>query len=264
MIDRRPIGIFDSGVGGLTVLKEIEKILPHENLIYFGDNLRAPYGSRDPQEISKFCLDIGKFLEGLDIKLLVIACNTATVVCLEELQSKISVPTIGVIASGTREALEITKTNKIGILSTPLTAKVNAYKNEAQRIDDKVEVYQIGCEPLVPMIESGWEDTRKNQELIRSYVDRLPTEIDVVVFGCTHYPIIEEYFIRELKGKKIVDPAKETALEVKKLLKKLKLLNRRDSKGKVSFYTSGNLDKFKYLAEKILDRSLDKIKPALN
>lgn len=264
MVDKRAIGIFDSGVGGLTVLKEIEKILPHEDLIYFGDNLRAPYGSRDPEEISKFCLNIGKFLESLDIKLLVIACNTATVVCLKELQEKISVPTIGVIAYGTREALELTKTNKIGILSTPLTAKVDAYKNEAQRINDKVEVYQIGCEPLVPMIESGWEDTEKNQELIRSYVDLLPTEIDVVVFGCTHYPIIEEYFIRELKGKKIVDPAKETALEVEELLKKLKLLNKRDSKGNVSFYTSGNINKFKKVAEKLLGRPIEQIKQALN
>jgi len=208
MIDKRAIGIFDSGVGGLTVLKEIEKVLPSENLIYFGDNLRAPYGSRDPEEISKFCLNIAKFLESLDIKFLVIACNTATVVCLKELQEKISVPIIGVIAYGTREALELTKVKKIGVLSTPLTANVDAYKNEAKKINSEVEVYQIGCGPLVPMIEFGWEDTEGNQELIKSYIKKLPTEIDVVIFGCTHYPIIEEYFMKELKGKKIVNPAK--------------------------------------------------------
>ena len=264
MMDRRPIGIFDSGVGGLTVLKEIRKTLPNEDYIYFGDNSRAPYGSRDSKEISNFCLEIGRFLEGMDIKLLIIACNTATVVCLEELEEKISVPTIGVIASGTKEALELTKTNKIGILSTPLTAKVNAYKNEAQRIDETVEVYQIGCEPLCQMIESGWEDNKENQELIRSYVDKFPMETDVVVFGCTHYPIIEKYFIRELKGKKIVDPAKETALEVENLLRELGLLNKRELKGKVSFYTSGNRAKFKQLAENILGRKIGIVKQALN
>jgi len=264
MIDRRPIGIFDSGVGGLTVLKEIEKILPHEDLIYFGDNLRAPYGSRNPKEISKFSLKIGEFLESLDIKLLVIACNTVTVVCLKELQEKISVPVIGVINPGTREALKVTKNNKVGVLSTPLTAKLNAYRDEIKKINKSIEVHQVGCKQLVPMIESGWEDTEENQELIRSYVEKLPTEIDVIVFGCTHYSIIEEYFIRELKGKKIVNPAKETALEIKKLLKNEKLLNKRDLKGKIYFYTSGSINKFKKIAEKILDRSLDMVKSALN
>lgn len=264
MINRRPIGIFDSGVGGLTVLKEIEKILPHENLIYFGDNLRAPYGSKSAEEILKFTSNIGDFFREKNAKMLIIACNTATAVALEVLKDKLNIPVIGVIAPGAISAINLTKNNKIGVFSTPVTAKMNAYKNEIEKINKDIEVFQIGCKPLCKMIESEWEDTKANQELIKYYVDKLDKTVDVVVFGCTHYPIIKEYFYRELKGKKIVDPAKETALEVKELLKKLKLLNKRDSKGKVSFYTSGNINKFKQLAEKILDRSLDRIKSALN
>ncbi|MCS5422340.1 MULTISPECIES: glutamate racemase [Psychrilyobacter] len=264
MIDRRPIGIFDSGVGGLTVLKEIEKILPHENLIYFGDNLRAPYGSKSTEEILKFTLNISDFFIEKNVKMLIIACNTATAVALEVLKGRLNIPVIGVIAPGAISAINLTKKNKIGVFSTPVTAKMNAYKNEIEKINKDIEVYQIGCKPLCKMIESEWEDTEENQDIIKYYVEKLPTEIDVVVFGCTHYPIIKEYFYRELEGKQFVNPAKETALEVKKLLKKLKLLNKRDSKGKVSFYTSGSINKFKQLAEKILDRSLEKIKRALN
>lgn len=264
MIGRRPIGIFDSGVGGLTVLKKIEKILPHEDLIYFGDNLRAPYGSRSTEEVLEFSLKIGRFLQGKGAKLLIVACNTATAVSLEELKNKLDIPVIGVIAPGAMEAVKLTTNNKIGVFSTPVTAKMNAYKNEIEKIDKNIEVYQIGCKPLCKMIESEWKDTQKNQDVIRYYVNKLEKTVDVAVFGCTHYPIIKEYFLRELKGKKLIDPANETALEVKQLLKKLELLNKRDSKGKVSFYTSGNIYKFKDLAERILGRSLDRIKSALN
>lgn len=264
MKNNRAIGIFDSGVGGLTVLKEIEKRLPHEDLIYFGDNLRAPYGSRSTEEVLEFSLEIGRFLQKKGAKMLIVACNTATAVSLGELKNKLDIPVIGVISPGAMEASKLTINNKIGVFSTPVTAKMNAYKNEIAKIDKEIEVYQIGCKPLCKMIESEWEDTRENQELIRFYVEKLPMEIDVVVFGCTHYPIIKEYFIRELKGKKIVDPAKETTLEVEKLLQKLKLLNKRDSKGKVSFYTSGNVNKFRKIAEKILERQLEIVKSALN
>jgi len=264
MIDRRAIGIFDSGVGGLTVLKEVEKVLPREELIYFGDNLRAPYGSKSTEEILEFTLNIGDFFIEKNVKMLIIACNTATAVALEALKDRLNIPVIGVIAPGSISAINLTKKNKIGVFSTPVTAKMNAYKNEIEKINKDIEVYQIGCKPLCKMIESEWEDTKENQDIIKYYVEKLPTEIDVVVFGCTHYPIIKEYFYRELKGKQFVNPAKETALEAEKLLKKLKLLNKRESKGPVSFYTSGNVNKFKKIAEKILGKPIKKIKQALN
>jgi glutamate racemase len=264
MIEKRPVGIFDSGVGGLTVLKEIEKILPSEDLIYFGDSLRAPYGSRDSKEVAEFCLRIGKFLEEIGSKLLVIACNTATIAALKELQEKLSIPVIGVINPGAREALKVTKNNKVGVLLTPLTAKLNAYRDEIKKINESVEVHQVGCKPIVQMIESGWEDTPENCAIIKYYVDKLPKDADVVVFGCTHFPIIKEHFMKELKGKVIVDPAKETALEVKKILKELDLLNKGEKNGKVYFYTSGSIIKFKKLAEKILGRPIETIKQALN
>jgi glutamate racemase len=263
MIDERPIGIFDSGVGGLTVLKEMMKKLPEENLIYFGDNKRAPYGNRETEEVLKFCGDIASFLKELDIKLLVIACNTATVVCLETLQKTLDIPVLGVIIPGTKEAVELTKVKKIGVFATPLTAKSDTYKKEANKIDENVEVYQVGCEPFCRMIESDWEDTLENQKIMKYYVDKMPSDIDVVVFGCTHYPIIKELFQRELKGKKWVNPARETAQEVKKKLIELKIENRKNIKREISFYTSGDIEEFRRLSEKILGESIIKIENAL-
>jgi glutamate racemase len=263
MIDKRPIGVFDSGVGGLTVLKELMRQLPQENLIYFGDNKRAPYGNRETGEVLEFCGHIAEFLKGLDIKLLVIACNTATVVCLENLQSTLDIPVIGVIIPGTKEALQLTKVKKIGVFSTPLTARSNTYKKEALKIDKDVEVYQVGCEPFCRMIESDWEDTVENQKIMKHYVDKMPEDIDVVVFGCTHYPIIKELFKRELIGKKWVNPARDTALEVKDKLLALNIANVEDTQGTISFYTSGNIEEFKKLSEKILGEPITEIKSAL-
>lgn len=266
MENKRPIGIFDSGVGGLTVLKEIEKLLPKENLIYFGDNNRAPYGSRTTEEILQFSYEIGMFLKEKGIKLLIIACNTATAVALEDLNKKLGIPVIGVIEPGASEAIKYCKNNKIGVFSTPLTAKIDAYKNEVKKINNNIDVYQIGCKPLCKMIESEWEDTKENQEIIKYYVDMLDKEVEVVIFGCTHYPIIKEYFMRELKGKKLINPAMETALKVKKVLGEKGLLNQNLDKIKnkeldktVSFYTSGEIDRFKKLAESILERKVGKI-----
>ena len=263
MTDKRPIGIFDSGVGGLTVLKEMMKKLPEENLIYFGDNKRAPYGNRKNEEVLRFCGEIASFLRGLDIKLLVIACNTATVVCLEKLQKTLDIPVVGVIIPGTKEALELTRVKKIGVFATPLTAESDTYKKEAQKIDKDVEVYQVGCEPFCRMIESDWEDTVENQKIMKHYVKKMPSDIDVVVFGCTHYPIIKELFQRELKGKRWVNPARETTREVRKKLIELKIENKNNIKRDISFYTSGNVEEFKRLSEKILGESIIKIENAL-
>ena len=263
MKNKRPIGIFDSGVGGLTVLKELKKHLPQENLIYFGDNKRAPYGNRKPEEVLGYCKNIAKMFLEKNIKLLVIACNTATVVCLKELERILDIPVVGVIRPGTNEALKLTKNKKIGVFATPLTASSNTYREEVQKIDENVEVYQVGCEPFCRMIESDWEDTEENRKIMKFYTEKMNKDIDVVVFGCTHYPIIKEYFKRELKGKKWVNPAKNTALEVKNRMKKLNILNNENKDGKILFYTSGNVEEFRRLAEKILKEKNLVIKNAL-
>jgi glutamate racemase len=264
MIDKRPIGVFDSGVGGLTVLKELINLLPNENYIYFGDNKRAPYGNRDSVEVLRFCKEIANFLKKLDIKLLVIACNTATVVCLEKLEKLLDIPVIGVIKPGIQEALEMTSNKKVGVFATPLTAISNTYKNQGLKIDKEAQIYQVGCEPFCRMIESDWEDTPENQEIMRHYIDKMPKEIDVVVFGCTHYPIIKELFQRELKGKKWVNPGKGTAIEVERVLSKGKTLNKSNNLGEVIFYTSGSVEEFQKIAEKILDKKIKKIHLGLN
>ncbi len=264
MKKEKPIGLFDSGVGGLTVLKEIKKNLPKENIIYFGDNLRAPYGSRDSKEILEFCLNIGKFLQEKEVKMLVIACNTATVVSLDKLKESLDIPVVGVIYPGALEAVRESHVKRIGVFSTPITAKMNAYKNEIIRVDSKAEVYQVGCESLCEIIESGWKDTKENRDILKYYVNKLEKSVDVVVFGCTHYPIIKEYFQRELEGKKIIDPAKETAIEVKKKLSKNDILNESDKEAKIYFYTSGDIEKFKKLGESILGEKIEIVRKALS
>jgi len=263
MKDMRPIGIFDSGIGGLTILKEIERRLPFEDIIYFGDNKRAPYGDREESEVLDFCFEIVEFLKSHNVKLVVVACNTATAICVEKLKNITEIPIVGVIIPGAKGAIKKTKTKKIGILSTPLTAKTNAYKKEINKIDKDVEVYQIGCGPLCQMIESHWEDTKENQKLLKSYIDRFPTDIDTVVLGCTHYPIIKKNFEAQLRGEKTIDPAKETALDVIEILKSNNLENKNSNKQKIKFYTSGSPKEFDDLAKKILGRDINSINKKL-
>ncbi|MCK5780672.1 MAG: glutamate racemase [Psychrilyobacter sp.] len=263
MKERRAIGIFDSGIGGLTILKEIEKKLPNEDIIYFGDNKRAPYGDRETEEVLNFCFEIVEFLKTEKVKLIVVACNTATAICVEALEKEIKIPIVGVIMPGAKGAIKKTLTKKIGILSTPLTAKTNAYKKEIKKIDKSIEVFEVGCGPLCQMIESHWQDTQENQKLLKKYIDRLPEKVDTVVLGCTHYPIIKKNFEAQLSGRKTVDPARETAKDVILKLKLNKIENLLTVDRKVSFYTSGIVEEFDKLAKGILGRKIKSIKKEL-
>ncbi|WP_297596270.1 glutamate racemase [uncultured Cetobacterium sp.] len=250
------IGIFDSGVGGLSVLKKIKEKINFADIIYYGDSLNAPYGSKNIKDIQQLCLKIGEFLIDNRVDVIVIACNTATAAALDVLKERFtSVPVIGVITPGASMAIKQSKNKKIGVLSTPLTANTKIYEKVITDLNPKYQVYQKGCELLCPMIERGWESSEKNKELLKQYISALPTDIDTLVLGCTHYPLIRGD-IESLFGKKIVDPAEETAMSVLFELNKISLKTGRKKSRKqkinIDYFVTGDIEKFKSVGEKFL------------
>lgn len=257
------IGIFDSGVGGLSVLKKIKEKIDFADVIYYGDSMNSPYGSKTIKEIQNLSIKIGEFLIDNQVDIIVVACNTATAASLDILKERFtSIPIIGVIQPGAAMAIKQSKNKKIGVLSTPLTAKSGIYEKIIKTLNPKYEVYQKGCNLLCPMIERGWESSDKNTALLKAYIDQLPNDIDTLILGCTHYPLIREE-IEKLVDKKIVDPAEETAMYVLFELNKLALKNgvkkSRKQKINIDYFVTGDIEKFKKVGEKFLGEELSNI-----
>ncbi|MGL5122871.1 MAG: glutamate racemase [Fusobacteriaceae bacterium] len=252
------IGIFDSGVGGTTVLKEIIKLLPKENIIYFGDNKNSPYGEKTAEKIQEHCLRTFKFLLEKNCKVVVIACNTATAAAIDILTKKSGIPVIGVISGGVKAALKVTQNGKIGILATPFTVSSMAYVKEFEK-KRKIEIQQSPCKKLCPMIETGWEKFKNRKQVLYEYLNVFNKDIDTLILACTHYPIIRED-IEELYKGNIVDTAKETAMELLEILNKKEILNKSQELGTIEFYINGELENFKSVAEKILKMKILNIK----
>lgn len=257
------IGIFDSGVGGLSVLKKIKEKIDFADVIYYGDSMNSPYGSKTIKEIQNLSIKIGEFLIDNQVDIIVVACNTATAASLDILKERFtSIPIIGVIQPGAAMAIKQSKNKKIGVLSTPLTAKSGIYEKIIKTLNPKYEVYQKGCDLLCPMIERGWESSDKNTALLKAYIDQLPNDIDTLILGCTHYPLIREE-IEKLVDKKIVDPAEETAMYVLFELNKLALKNgvkkSRKQKINIDYFVTGDIEKFKKVGEKFLGEELSNI-----
>lgn len=250
------VGVFDSGVGGLTVLKELLKELNCADFIYYGDSLNSPYGTKTIEDIRELCHKIGDFLVSKDVDMIVVACNTATVASLDYLKEKFPIlPIIGVINPGATMALRESKNKKIGVLSTPLTAKTNAYKNAIKNLNEDYEVYQQGCELLCPMIEKGWEDNEKSHTILKNYIEKLPKDIDTLILGCTHYPFLEEQ-IKNMVQCNIVNPAKETA---KLVGAQLKNVTQKKNHNEVSYYVTGDLENFVTVGEQLLNQKIENI-----
>ncbi|MGL4392189.1 MAG: glutamate racemase [Fusobacteriaceae bacterium] len=245
------IGVFDSGVGGLTVLKEILKLLPNENIIYFSDAGNSPYGEKSEKEIQTLCLNILDFLLDKKCKAIVIACNTATVAAIDIIREKTSVPIIGVIAGGVEEALRATKNKKIGILGTDFTVNSNAYKKELLVHDSNLEIFQSACTKFCPMIENGWENFEERFSVIEKYISIIPKDVDTLILGCSHYPLIEND-IRKFFTKNIINPAKKTVLNLEKILCEKNILGENNNNSEIKFFTTGEVETFKNLAEKFL------------
>lgn len=215
------IGIFDSGVGGLTVLKEIIRAVPQEDTIYFGDTARVPYGTKSPATVIRYAEEITAFLVKRDIKLLVVACNTASAVALDELKKHYSIPIVGVIEPGARRAAAMTRTGKVGVIGTEGTIKSSAYAKAIKRINPEIEVLTRACPLFVPLAEEGWVDNDVARMTAHCYLDGLrEAGVDTLVLGCTHYPLLKGV-IAEVMGPevKLVDSAEETARTVAEILR---------------------------------------------
>lgn len=215
-MDRRPIGVFDSGVGGLTVVHELHRQLPHESLIYFGDTARVPYGNKSPDTVRRYAHEILAFLLTRDVKMVVIACNTASAHALESLQRFASVPVEGVIGPGARAAARASRSHRIGVIGTTGVVKSGAYERAIRALLPDAQVRSVACPLFVPLVEEGWFDHEATRQVAREYLAPLQAEsIDTLVLGCTHYPLLKP-LLAEVLGPDItlIDSAEETAAAV--------------------------------------------------
>lgn len=259
-----PVGVFDSGVGGLTVAREIMRHLPNENIVYFGDTARVPYGSKSKDNIIRYSRQIIHFLRTKGVKAIVIACNTASALALDVVREESDIPIIGVVEPGARAALETTKTRKIGVIGTEGTIRSAMYEKIIQGIDPEASVIGKACPLFVPLVEEGFAKHRVTQEIIDYYLASfMETDIDSLILGCTHYPLLRSR-IREYVGEKItlVNPAYETAMDLKQLLKARDMENTDNSQehAAYSFYVSDAADKFKQFANSILPYDIETTK----
>jgi glutamate racemase len=215
-----PIGVFDSGVGGLTVLQELRRLLPNEHLIYLGDTARVPYGTKSGETVRKYALEAANFLVQQQVKMVVVACNTASAVALPLLQQQLNIPVVGVIEPGARRALAVTRSGIIGVISTEGTLVSNAYPQAIHEINSSVEVYSAACPLFVPLAEEGWAQHEIARLAALEYLAPLLTaQVDTLVLGCTHYPLLKPVLQQVLPlTVQLVDSAEETAHTVQRLL----------------------------------------------
>lgn len=252
MGDARPVGLFDSGVGGLTVLREILRQLPKESTVYFGDNAHVPYGSRTAEELIGLAHNIISFLVAQKVKYIIFACNTNSSVSLPVLSKCFPIPMVGLIKPGAQEAVVTTKNNRIGVIATAATIKSRAYKREIKAISPQIAVFSQAAPKLVPIVESGKMKTTEAFQATREYVKPLKKAgIDTLIFGCSHYPFLSHEFTAALGPDiKLVDPATATVMKAREEMQKLNLLNNPIPHNSPTrrFYVSGNPYKFQELA----------------
>jgi glutamate racemase len=254
---KKAIGVFDSGVGGLTVAKELIRQLPFEDIIYFGDIARVPYGIKSKETVIRFSIENILFLLKQDVKLICVACNTVSSVALPIIKSHFKVPIVGVISPGVREAVYATQNKRIGVIGTRGTIKSQTYENEIKQLDSKVKVISVACPLFVPFVEEGWLSGDVVLQVARTYLKPLKNaDVDTVILGCTHYPLLKPV-IRQVLGKdvELIDSAKQVAMEVKKILAQDGLLNGRGS-AKHKFYVSDNPQWFSSLAQRFLGQAV--------
>ena len=253
-----PIGIFDSGIGGLTVINHLRKILPHENLVYFGDTGRVPYGTRSDRLIKQYALEDAAFLQQFEIKLLIIACNTASAVAFDTLKSQLTIPVTGVILPGVKKAVEITSKKKIGVMGTTATIRSKAYNKGISEYDDQIETFGCACPLLVPLVEEGWIEEEVTYLTIRKYLSSImQNDIDTVILGCTHYPVIRST-IQNVVGPQVtlIDSGEETAFVTKQLLDKFGIRRKAVSAGNLRLFVSDIPAKFGDVGSRFLGYSI--------
>ncbi len=261
--NKLPIGVFDSGVGGLTVVKELIKRLPNENIIYFGDTARVPYGTKSAKTIKHFAIQDTNFLLSKNVKIIVVACNTVSSNAMDILKRKFKVPFIDVLKPNAILAANITTNNKIGVIGTPATIESKSYNKIIINKNKKTKIYSLPTPLLVPLAEEGWINKQATHSILNEYLSvLLRKNIDTLILGCTHYPLFEKQ-IKKICGKNVnvINSARETANTVYNVLNKMDLLNNSTKKGDIHFYLSDIPRNFPNILIRFLDYKLkNKIK----
>jgi len=261
MNKEKPIGVFDSGIGGLTVVKRLASTLPEEDIIYFGDTARVPYGSKSNDTVIEYGLQDAKFLMSKGVKAIVVACNTVSSIAIKELKDNFDVPIIGMIEPGAKLAAEKTQNGKIGVIGTRATISNNAYSKDLKKLDAKFEVYEKACPLFVPLAEEGWVNHKATYEIAEEYLKELrELKIDTLVLGCTHYPILADV-IQKVIGEEValIDSGVASAEVVCSELDRTDLHTNKFSMGNLSFYVSDIPVTFKQVAGLFLGTPVENI-----
>lgn len=257
-MDNRPIGVFDSGVGGLTVVKEIINQLPNENIIYFGDTARVPYGTKSPETVTKYSFQNVRFLLTHDVKTIVIACNTASAVSLNSVKKEFELPILGVVRPGAEAASKVTKNEKVGIIGTRATVLSKAYEKAIKALDNDILVTQAACPLFVSLVEEGWLENEVTYKTAEEYLKIMKNkEIDTLILGCTHFPLLMKT-IRKVMGKgvNLVNPALETAKQLKDILKSKDMLRDEALEPEYKYFLSDIETKFEKIANNCLEKKI--------
>ena len=247
-ISNMPIAVFDSGFGGLTVLKQLLKILPNENYIYLGDNINIPYGDKSEEEIINLTSKMVEFLISKKCKIIIIACNTISACAYDILKQKYDIPIIEVISNGVADALNKTKNNNISVMATEFTVHSNVYKNKINKQNKESKITQISCKDLCPMIENDWYSYDNRLDVLKNYLKNIDEKSDTLILACTHYPHIIDDIKKTLENnvnnsiQNIIDPAYHTSISVKEYLEKNNLINK-DKTNDITIYTTASVEK---------------------
>jgi glutamate racemase len=253
-----PIGIFDSGIGGLTVVKAVSKLLPNENIVYFGDTARVPYGSKSNETVVEYSIQAANFLLRKNIKLLVVACNTASSAALKDLRKFLTIPVIGMIEPGAKTALRESKHGKVGVIGTRATINNKAYAHELKKLNPKVKVFEQACPLFVPIAEEGWLEHKVTELIAKEYLNELKNKkVDSLILGCTHYPILHNVIQKAVgKSVKLIDSGTPAAKLVEEYLNARGLRNISNQMGQSEFYVSDVPVTFKEIAQRFLGKKI--------
>lgn len=260
-MSHKPIGIFDSGFGGLTVMRAIRALLPHENIVYFGDTARLPYGNKSPETIIRYSLENADFLLKKEIKVLVIACNTACSVALDAVQKALPIPVIGIISPGVEKVIEETRSKKIGVLGTRATIASGVHREQILSRLPEADVTDIACPLFVPFVEEGLIEHPAIDLIVEDYIRALQQkQVDTVLLGCTHYPLLDQLLQKKLgQGVKIIDPSLKCAETVRDVLIAHKLQNHNEKLSDYQFFVSDDPEKFRLIGRQFLGVPIDKV-----
>lgn len=258
LLDTRPIGVFDSGLGGLTAVKELERLIPNENIIYFGDTGRVPYGTRGINTIKKYAVSDMRFLLSFNVKAIIIACGTVSSIAIDEVRRITDLPVIGVVEPTAKTAVEVSKTGKIGVIATSATISSGSFQKAISKLNPDAEVIARACPLFVPLVENGYfgRDCKLAQLAAHDYIDEFKGRIDTLILGCTHYPLLRGVIEDILPGVTLVDSGFETAKTAVSLLSEQDLLNT-SGKGSVHYYVSDQTSDFERLAGIFLEHPVN-------